>query len=48
VIASTHPLFSLSAREALLRAQFTPARRQGALVRQVVQLPIEFVYPTSP
>lgn len=48
VIASAHPLFSLSVREALLRAQFTPARRQGALVRQLVQLPIEFVYPRDP
>lgn len=48
VIASAHPLFSLSVREALVRAQFTPARRLGALVRQLVQLPIEFVYPRDP
>lgn len=48
VIASTHPLFSLSVREALAQAQFIPARRQGATVRQLVQLPIEFVYPREP
>lgn len=45
IIASSHPLFSLAAREALSRAQFLPARKGGALVRQVVQLPIEFRAP---
>lgn len=42
IIASTHPLFSLSARAALAEAQFHPAWRGGVLVRQVVQLPIEY------
>lgn len=45
IIASSHPLFSLSAREALANARFHPARLAGALVRQVVQLPIEFRFP---
>lgn len=48
IITSTHPLFSLAARQALARAQFAPAWRGGVLVRQVVQLPIEFVHPDSP
>jgi len=45
IVASSHPLFSLSARQALANAVFIPARRGGALVRQVVQLPIDFVVP---
>ncbi|MCC6928864.1 MAG: TonB family protein [Gemmatimonadaceae bacterium] len=45
VVASTHPLFSLSARQALVQARFLPARRRGVSVPQVVQLPIEFIYP---
>lgn len=45
IVLSSHPLFSLSARQALAAAVFVPARRAGALVRQVVQLPIEFVVP---
>jgi len=48
IISSSHPLFSLAAREALSQAQFLPARKGGALVRQVVQLPIEFRVPTRP
>lgn len=47
IISSTHPLFSLAARDALAQARFHPARRGGVLVRQVVQLPIEFRYPES-
>lgn len=45
IVASTHPLFSLAAREALAHAQFAPAWRGGNHVAQVVQLPIEFVHP---
>lgn len=47
IISSTHPLFSLAARDALAQAQFHPARRAGVTVRQIVQLPIEFRYPES-
>lgn len=45
IVASTHLLFSLAARDALARAVFVPARRGGHPVRQVVHLPIEFVHP---
>lgn len=48
IVASTHPLFSLAARDALARAVFVPARRRGDPVRQVVHLPIEFVHPDRP
>ena len=48
IVASTHPLFSLAARQALARARFAPAWRAGGLVSQVVQLPIEFVHPDRP
>lgn len=48
IISSTHPLFSLAVREALARAYFVPAWRGRGTVRQVVQLPIEFVHPDRP
>ncbi|HEX4932713.1 MAG TPA: TonB family protein, partial [Gemmatimonadaceae bacterium] len=47
VISSSHPLFSLSARQAIARTRFLPARRGGVPVRQVVQLPIEFIHSAS-
>lgn len=42
VIASDHPAFSRSAREAILRARFTPARRAGQTVAVLVRQSIRF------
>jgi TonB family protein len=42
VVLSTHPRFAESARNAVWRASFTPAVRQGRRVRQLVQLPVHF------
>ena len=43
IVASSNPLFSEAVREAVMRAVFTPARRKGATVRQLVQQPFRFV-----
>ncbi|MEP6729226.1 MAG: TonB family protein [bacterium] len=43
VLASSHPLFTASVREALLSAHFYPAWAKGRRVRQFVQLPFSFV-----
>ena len=42
VVLSTHPRFAESARNAVWRAAFTPAVRQGRRVRQLVQIPVQF------
>ena len=41
-VTTTHPLFASAAREAIGRSAFIPAQRQGRLVRQLVQLTVEF------
>ena len=43
VVSSTHPLFVDSARDAMARATFIPARRKGQAVRQLVRQPFYFV-----
>jgi TonB family protein len=43
IVASSNPLFSDAVKEAVLTAVFTPARRKGAAVRQLVQQPFRFV-----
>ena len=43
IVASSNPLLSEAVREAVLAAVFTPARRKGAAVRQLVQQPFRFV-----
>lgn len=43
IVASSNPLFSEAVRDAVLRAVFTPAKRKGASVRQLVQQPFRFV-----
>lgn len=43
IVASSNPLFSEAVRDAVLSAVFTPARRKGAPVRQLVQQPFRFV-----
>jgi TonB family protein len=47
IVLSTHPRFAESARNAVWRASFTPAIRQGRRVRQLVQLPIHFQVATK-
>lgn len=47
VISATHPAFSESVRSALTKARFSPARLEGRLVPQVVQLPFYFVMSES-
>jgi TonB family protein len=42
LVTATHPLFAGAAREAVARAGFVPAQRQGRAVRQLVQLAVEF------
>ena len=42
VVLSTHPRFAEAARNAVWRAAFVPAIRQGRRVRQLVQLPVQF------
>jgi TonB family protein len=42
VVSATHPAFGRAARDAVHSAAFTPAQRQGRLVRQLVQLPVKF------
>lgn len=43
IVASSNPLFSEAVKEAVLAAAFTPARRKGSAVRQLVQQPFRFV-----
>ncbi|HJQ12608.1 MAG TPA: TonB family protein [Gemmatimonadaceae bacterium] len=43
IVASSNPLFSEAVREAVLGAVFTPAKRKGAPVRQLIQQPFRFV-----
>lgn len=43
IVTSTHRLFSDAVESALASASFTPARREGRAVRQLVQQPVEFV-----
>ena len=43
IVASSNPLFSEAVRDAVLHTAFTPARRKGAAVRQLVQQPFRFV-----
>jgi len=47
-VTSTHPLFTESVRQAVAAAAFTPAVLRGRRVRQVVQLPVQFVLPPPP
>jgi TonB family protein len=42
IVLSTHPRFAEAARNAVWRAGFVPAVRQGRKVRQLVQLPVHF------
>ena len=43
IVASSNPLLSEAVRNAVFGAIFTPARRKGTLVRQLVQQPFTFV-----
>lgn len=43
IVASPNPLFSEAVKVAVLGAVFTPARRNGTVVRQLVQQPFTFV-----
>ena len=43
IVASSNPLLSQAVREAVFGAIFTPARRKGTVVRQLVQQPFTFV-----
>lgn len=43
VVSSTHPLFSAAVSRALEKATFAPARKNGKVVREAVQLPFRFV-----
>jgi TonB family protein len=45
IVASSNPLFSEAVKDAILSAVFTPAKRNGAVVRQLVQQPFTFVAP---
>jgi TonB family protein len=47
IVSSPHPLFTEAVRQAVTRAFYTPAVRQGSSVRQLVQQPFEFT-PESP
>ncbi|HUF66455.1 MAG TPA: TonB family protein [Gemmatimonadaceae bacterium] len=42
VVSSPHPLFTEAVREAIVRAEYVPAVRNGVPVRQLVQQPFEF------
>ncbi len=45
IVSSTHPLFSEAVRTALVRASYTPARRGGRRVRQLLHQPFTFAAP---
>jgi TonB family protein len=42
VVSSPHPLFTEAVRDAIVRAAYVPAVRNGVPVRQLVQQPFEF------
>ena len=42
ILEATHPAFGESAREAILRSKFRPARVKGVMVRQLVQQAVKF------
>lgn len=42
IVSSTHPLFAAAVRAAVGDARFSPAYREGRVVRQVVHLPVVF------
>ena len=42
LVSSTHPDFYAAVRTALLASRFTPAKRGGKPVRQVMILPFDF------
>ncbi len=42
IVSSSHPLFAEAVRAAVIDARFSPAYREGHVVRQVVHLPVDF------
>lgn len=42
IVSSSHPLFGEAVRDAIAESRFSPAYRQGRVVRQVVHLPVVF------
>lgn len=42
IVSSSHPLFAEAVRDAVGESRFSPAYRQGRVVRQVVHLPVVF------
>jgi TonB family protein len=42
IFSATHPAFAAAVTRALSNAQFTPARKNGVTVRQLVQQPFNF------
>ena len=42
VVAASHPLFGLAARDAVASARYSPAFKSGRPVRQLVQVPVRF------
>jgi TonB family protein len=42
VVAASHPLFGLAARDAVSSARYSPAYKSGRPVRQLVQVPVKF------
>jgi TonB family protein len=45
ILKATHPLFVESVRMTVAKWRFTPAKREGKLVRQLVQRRFDFVPP---
>lgn len=45
VVLTTDRLFTEAVRRAVLATRFTPARREGSAVRQLVQMPFVFEHP---
>ena len=43
IVSATHPLFADAVRASLASARFSPARRRGSTVRQVVHWPVRFL-----
>ena len=48
ILSSTDDLFSRAVRDGLAGATFSPARRKGRRVRQLMQLPVAFTLGTGP
>ncbi len=48
ILSSTDDLFSRAVREGLAGATFSPARRKGRRVRQLMQLPVAFTLGAGP